>query len=139
VRCTPQQNVGLARVDIHGVERTLPRRVVLARKHRRNPTLAERQLWALVRRRQLDGFLFRRQFPVGPYFADLFCPAAKLAIELDGDSHRGRHRRDRIRDTFFTRRGIAVLRLPNQLVLEQPADALELIRIALRACSPLTQ
>ncbi len=126
-------------VDIHGVERTLPRRVVLARKHRKNPTLAERQLWARVRRRQLDGFLFRRQFPVGPYFADLFCPAAKLAIELDGDSHAGRERRDRIRDTYFSRRGIAVLRLPNQLLLEQPATALELIRVALRACSPLTK
>ncbi len=106
---------------------------MLARKHRKNPTLAERQLWARVRRRQLDGF------PVGPYFADLFCPAAKLAIELDGDSHAGRERRDRIRDTYFSRRGIAVLRLPNQLLLEQPATALELIRVALRACSPLTK
>ena len=78
-------------------------------------------------------------FSAACYFADLYCPAAKLAIELDGDSHRGRHRRDRIRDTFFARRGIAVLRLPNQLVLKQPAAALELSRIALRACSPLTQ
>ncbi|MBL8743171.1 MAG: endonuclease domain-containing protein [Myxococcales bacterium] len=121
------------------MERALPRRVVLARKHRKNPTLAERQLWALLRRRQLDGLGFRRQFPVGPYFADFFCPAARLAIELDGDSHRARERRDRIRDTFFLRRGIAVLRMPNQLVLEDPAAALELVRVALRACSPLTQ
>ena len=121
------------------MERAISRRVALARKHRTSPTLAERQLWTLLRSRQLDGFRFRRQFPVGPYFADLFCPAARLAIELDGAYHSGRERRDRIRDTFFAKRGIAVLRIPNQLALDQPALAIELVRIALRACSPLTQ
>ncbi len=70
------------------------------------------------------------------YFADLLCPAAKLAIELEGDSHRGSHRRDRVCDTFFAGRGIAVLRLPNQLVLEQPDAALELILRASRLLPP---
>src|SRR5262249_58176202 len=100
------------------VERTLVRRVALARQHRNHPTIAERRLWQLLRRRQVDGFRFRRQFPVGPYFADFFCPAARLAVELDGDSHVGRERKDRLRDTFFRRRGIIVLRLPNRYVLD---------------------
>jgi very-short-patch-repair endonuclease len=47
--------------------------VVLARRHRSIPTRAEARLWQCLRRRQIDGFQFRRQFPIGPYFADFFC------------------------------------------------------------------
>jgi very-short-patch-repair endonuclease len=111
----------------------------MARQHRNHPTIAEQRLWQLLRRRQLDGLRFRRQFPVGPYFADLFCPTARLAVELDGDSHVGRERKDRLRDTFFRRRGITVLRIPNRLVLDEPDAVIDLIKTALRAASPLTK
>jgi very-short-patch-repair endonuclease len=92
-----------------------------------------------LRRRQIDGFQFRRQFPIGPYFADFFCVHARLAIEVDGESHRGRERRDRLRDSFFRRRGIAVLRFTNQQIDEHPERVLDAIRAALRAFSPLMQ
>jgi very-short-patch-repair endonuclease len=82
---------------------------------------------------------FRRQFPIGPYFADFFCVHARLAIEVDGESHRGRERRDRLRDSFFRRRGIAVLRFTNKQVDEYPQRVLDAIRAALRGFSPLTQ
>ena len=121
------------------MERTLARRVALARHHRNSPTIAEQQLWQLLRRRQLDGFRFRRQFPVGPYFADFFCPAARFAVEVDGNSHLGPQRKDRLRDTFFRRRSITVLRIPNHLVLDEPDNVLDLVRTALHACTPLTK
>jgi very-short-patch-repair endonuclease len=85
------------------------------------------------------GFQFRRQYPIGPYFADFFCVSAKLAIELDGASHAGRERRERLRDTFFRKRGILVLRLSNDDALNRPAAALAQIRAALHRRSPLTQ
>ena len=50
-------------------------------------TDAERKLWHLLRRKQLAGFRFRRQAPIGPYIADFFCPQTKLIIELDGAPH----------------------------------------------------
>src|SRR5262252_1307911 len=112
--------------------------IVLGRGHRNRPTQAEALLWSRLRRRQLDGFQFRRQFPVGHYFADFFCVKVRLAIEVDGPSHAERQRRDRFRDSFFHRRGIAVLRFSNQQVLEETHAVLELIRAALDACSPLT-
>jgi very-short-patch-repair endonuclease len=90
----------------------------------------------LLRRRHIDGFRFRRQFPVGPYFADFFCPAARLAVELDGDSHLGRERKDRLRDTFFGRRGIIVLRIPNRAVFNEPEVVISLIRDALQTRLP---
>jgi len=54
---------------------------------RKNFTDAERKLWSRLRGRQLSGFKFFRQYGVGPYILDFFCPAIKLAIELDGGQH----------------------------------------------------
>lgn len=48
---------------------------------------AERILWGKLRRRQMMGYKFRRQFSVENYVIDMYCPELKLAIEVDGDSH----------------------------------------------------
>src|SRR4030042_4867061 len=53
-------------------------------RHPLTPT--EAKVWQAVRRRQL-GFKFRRQHPIGRFIADFYCAQAKLAIEIDGDSH----------------------------------------------------
>jgi very-short-patch-repair endonuclease len=42
-----------------------------ARRLRAEMTDAERKLWSLLRRKQLQGFRFRRQIPVGRYVAHL--------------------------------------------------------------------
>lgn len=57
-----------------------------ARSMRRDPTPAEALLWVRLRHNQL-GVRFRRQEPIGPYIVDFACAAARLIIELDGDSH----------------------------------------------------
>ncbi|NUO53982.1 MAG: endonuclease domain-containing protein [Polyangiaceae bacterium] len=140
VACTAEgTQLASARVDIQIVERALRRETFFARQHRNRPTPAEAALWQLLRRGQLDGFKFRRQFPVGPYFADFFCVRASLAVELDGPSHSGRERRDRLRDTFFRKRGIRVLRVANHDALLRPTALLQQIRALLQAGSPLTK
>src|SRR6266704_1917983 len=58
-----------------------------ARRLRWDMTDDERRLWALLRRKQLAGYRFRRQHPMGSYVADFFCPNAKLIVELDGGQH----------------------------------------------------
>jgi very-short-patch-repair endonuclease len=58
-----------------------------ARQFRRALTPAERRLWQRLRSGQLGGYSFRRQYPVGPFIVDFFCPATKLVIEVDGDTH----------------------------------------------------
>ena len=60
---------------------------VRARTLRQTSTDAERALWHRVRDRRLAGHKFRRQHPVGPYFADFACVEAGLVIELDGGQH----------------------------------------------------
>lgn len=50
-------------------------------------TPEEAQLWQTLRAGRFAGFKFRRQHPLGRYFLDYYCPAARLAVELDGFEH----------------------------------------------------
>jgi adenine-specific DNA-methyltransferase len=105
------------------------RKTRLARALRRNLTPAEQTLWRLLRDRRLAGFKFRRQHPFGPYVLDFFSPAARVVVELDGDSHTtaaGRAR-DRTRDDFLTRCGLLTLRFWNAEVADNTDGVLELV------------
>src|SRR5688500_7623038 len=60
-------------------------------------------LWSKLKNRQICAQKFRRQFSVGPYVVDFYCPALKLAIEIDGDSHfqPGEQEKDSTRQRFI--------------------------------------
>jgi very-short-patch-repair endonuclease len=47
----------------------------------------EWRVWDRLRGRKVDGWKFRRQHPIGPYFVDFYCPAARLVIEINGPAH----------------------------------------------------
>ena len=87
-----------------------------AREFRRDMTPAERRLWTLLQRRQVGGFRFRRQCPVGPYIADFACLEARLLIEVDGGQHMD-EAGDVRRDTLLRREGFHVLRFWNNEVM----------------------
>jgi very-short-patch-repair endonuclease len=76
-----------------------------ARLLRRDPSDAEQKLWEKLRRGQLRGAKFRRQFPIGPYIADFACIEAALTIELDGGQHAERAATDNERTRFIERMG----------------------------------
>ena len=65
------------------------RRTARARWLRRALTPAEFVLWTRIRRRQLGGFKFVRQEPIGRYYADFVCRDRPLIVELDGGQQRG--------------------------------------------------
>ncbi|MBI4795626.1 MAG: DUF559 domain-containing protein [Deltaproteobacteria bacterium] len=54
-----------------------------ARALRQRMTDAERRLWHHLRDRQLGGWKFRRQHPVGPFIVDFICLEKKVVIEVD--------------------------------------------------------
>jgi len=54
---------------------------------RRQMPPAERLLWLYLRNRKIKGFKFRRQYSIGRYVMDFYCPKARLAIEVDGPTH----------------------------------------------------
>jgi very-short-patch-repair endonuclease len=86
-----------------------------ARQMRKEPTPAEKHLWRIVRNRRLAEFKFRHQHPFGPYILDFYCPAARLIIELDGDSHADEQtqQHDAARTAYLERRGVLTLRFWN--------------------------
>lgn len=85
---------------------------------RREMTKAEAKLWSRLRGKQILGYKFRRQFSVGPYMIDFFCPALKLAVEVDGDSHFTDDvvEYDRNRQGYIESFGIRFLRFTNNEV-----------------------
>ena len=91
----------------------------ISRQLRKNMTNAEKRLWAKIRMRQLQGYQFYRQKPIGDYIVDFFCPRAKLVIELDGSHHLIGEtiEYDRIRDDYLSSLGLRVLRFTNADVL----------------------
>ena len=59
----------------------------LARKLRKNSTLAEVLLWGELKNKQILGFQFHRQVPMLDYIVDFYCHELQLAIEIDGSTH----------------------------------------------------
>ena len=92
-------------------------------------------MWNRLRVRESGKPLFRRQHPVGPYVLDFYCPAAKLALEVDGAGHGlgDQPVKDIRRDHWLGTQGIGVLRVQAIEVLRDPdavADYVQLTALA---------
>jgi very-short-patch-repair endonuclease len=111
-------------------EPTLPRD--RARTLRANATEAEQKLWSRLRKRQLDGFQFRRQYAIGPFFVDFICLEAKLVIEVDGSQHADREAQDQSRSAFLRINGYRALRFWNSEVMSDVDSVVERIAEVLR-------
>lgn|GEM_PF-613717 len=101
-----------------------------AKSLRQSMPRAERLLWRYLKAHHLDGLGFRRQVPMGVHIADFVCHAARLVIELDGETHdfEARQRYDRKRDALLAGRGYVVLHIPNDEVLRNLEGTVEFIR-----------
>lgn len=102
-----------------------------ARHLRNNATDAERRLWQYLRRRQLNGFKFRRQRQIGRYVCDFVCLEAGVVVELDGSQHAMQARYDEQRDAFLKSDGFRVLRFWNDSVFSEPEAVVQTILEAL--------
>uniref|UniRef100_UPI0035CA5FF4 endonuclease domain-containing protein n=1 Tax=uncultured Sphingomonas sp. TaxID=158754 RepID=UPI0035CA5FF4 len=101
-----------------------------ARELRRNATPAETKLWSVLRGSALDGHKFRRQQRLGPFYGDFVCQAARLVVEIDGDTHVGNEARDARRTAFLEREGYRVLRFSNVDVMGNVEGVAQVIRSA---------
>ena len=82
---------------------------------RRQMPPAERLLWLYLRNRKIKGFKFRRQYSIGRYVVDFYCPKARFVIEVDGPTHLTKKARiyDRQRQQKIEHLGIKFLRFNN--------------------------
>jgi very-short-patch-repair endonuclease len=109
----------------------LPGKTVQARSLRTNDTEAEYRLWGDLRNRQLNGYKFSRQIPIGVYIVDFICREQRLVVELDGSQH-AENERDGRRTEWLNGQGYSVLRFWNAEVLQERSAVLDTILAVLR-------
>jgi len=82
-----------------------------------------------LRAKQFQGLKFRRQHGIGPFIVDFYCNQYKLVVELDGEIHNEIEvqRYDHERQKYLEDAGYVVLRIPNDIVMTNPDEALRRI------------
>ncbi|MGX1744862.1 MULTISPECIES: endonuclease domain-containing protein [unclassified Brevundimonas] len=105
-----------------------------ARALRQSSGRAEERVWAALRGGKIDGHKFRRQHPVGPYFADFACDRLRLIIEIDGGVHRLDEvaARDLERQRVLEALGWTVIRVTNDQAYEAPERLIEAVKTHVR-------
>ncbi len=91
----------------------------------------EAYLWQVLRSRP-GGLKFRRQHPFERCTADFYCASARLAVEIDGDSHDlgDNPERDRRRDSWLGQQGLRVLRFRAEDVVRDVESVVTAIVLA---------
>jgi len=100
----------------------------IARRLRKQSTNVAKLLWQRLKGRQLEGYKFRRQQPVGSYIVDFINFEKRIIIELDGGQHAIEKDMDKKRDNWLKVEGYKVLRFWNNEIFENIEGVLEVIR-----------
>jgi very-short-patch-repair endonuclease len=89
-----------------------------ARKLRNHSTRSEIFMWKQLKGKQLKGYDFHRQKPIGHFIVDLYCPDLLLAIELDGITHESEEvrKQDQIKQASLEEMGVTVLHFTDEEV-----------------------
>jgi very-short-patch-repair endonuclease len=97
---------------------------------RKSQTDAEKFLWSRLKGNQFFGLRFFRQYSVGFFILDFYCPARRLCLEIDGGQHalaEGKEY-DKERSNYLRQQEIKVLRFWNNEVIKNMEGVLERIR-----------
>ncbi len=113
--------------------RTTPTGYELARKLRKEPTPAERKLWAYLRNNKVSGVKFRRQHAIGNFVPDFCAIKEKLVIELDGSQHLEQEGYDKERTEYLKSQGYKVIRFWNNQVMNDIGGVIKAIISGLRS------
>ncbi len=100
-----------------------------ARELRNNSTLSEVILWSHLKGKQMHGFDFHRQRPVGNYIVDFICCELYLVIELDGYTHllQEQSEKDEMRESDLKAFGLHIIRFWDEEVYEEIDNVLRVI------------
>jgi very-short-patch-repair endonuclease len=104
--------------------------ILKARELRKNMIEAEETLWNSLRRKQINGFLFRRQHPIDIFIVDFYCHELKLVIEIDGGIHTDTEvaKYDRGREAEIEKFGLKIIRFTNNEVFNNTKYVIEKIK-----------
>ena len=105
--------------------------IARARELRRDAPEPERQLLRALKE-AFPSLKWRRQAPIGPFYADILCFAERMIVEVDGDTHALREKRDASRTKIMESEGFCVLRFANNDVMENLEGVIAAISLSLR-------
>jgi very-short-patch-repair endonuclease len=83
-------------------------------------TGVELMVWDQLRRRQIAGYKFRRQAPIGRYVVDFVCLSERLIVEIDGPTHDFTVDADGRRALWLRSQGYRLIHLTADEVLQDP-------------------
>ena len=109
----------------------LKEQTILRKELRNEGTAAEATLWLSLKGRQVEGMRWRRQFGVGPYILDFYCPQLHLCIELDGAPHytiQGAENDLQREEGLLQEHGIRTIRFENKDIFINHEGVIEYIR-----------
>jgi len=89
----------------------------LRKKLRQEMPKGEILLWQRLNNKKM-GYKFRRQYSIGSYVVDFYCPQFKLVIEIDGGTHISKQAAvyDKQRQKYLESLGLIVKRYSSQLI-----------------------
>ena len=101
-----------------------------AKALRRALTDPELMLWSRLKRRSKEWPVFRCQHPMAPCVLDFYCPAARLAVEVDGAMHGEETQiaHDERRDAWLKEQGVTVYRVAASSVFKDATDVADGVR-----------
>jgi very-short-patch-repair endonuclease len=107
----------------------------MARQRRKDPTPSEKILYEALRDRRLDRHKFRREYYLGPFILDFYCPQERLAVEIDGPIHDLQQEADQLRQELIKALGIRFVRVTSEEVEQNIEEVLQTLREALNPSS----
>jgi very-short-patch-repair endonuclease len=96
------------------------------------------RLWQQLRARRSTPLRFRRQYPIGVYVVDFVCLAARLIVEVDGETHNHSIASDERRTQWLENQGFRVIRFMNRDVLGNTEGVVQAIQNELASTPPPT-
>jgi very-short-patch-repair endonuclease len=99
------------------------------RELRKNAPTPESIIWSKLRSRQMNNSKWRRQYGIGKYVLDFYCPAKRLAIEIDGESHFNEEAvaKDINREKILKSMRVEIIRFSNDEVMKNLEGVLSTI------------
>ncbi len=105
------------------------------RELRKKQTETEEIMWKILRNRGCDGLKFKRQYGIGKYIADFYCPEKRIVVEIDGSQHftpKGMAY-DKVREEYMKSLGIRTIRFTNYEVKSNTEGVIEALKIFIHA------
>lgn len=98
---------------------------------RTNQTDAEEKLWLFLKNKEFQGLKFFRQYSVGGYILDFYCPKLRIGVELDGSQHNKKEIKDydKNRERILQASNIKIIRFWNDEVMRDVEKVLEKIHL----------